>query len=170
MAGERCVLRVEALTAEAFAAFGDVIEAAAARDTYAVNEGTAQRFHDLARVDTDAEGGRTLISIFRAQARSLPFAIRMLERHPLGSQAFIPLQGQRYLVVVAQTPEALPRVFLADAGQGINYHRGSWHHPLIALDSAGDFLVVDRGGPGHNCDEVSLSAPCWIEDFDAPPG
>ncbi len=168
-AGPRA-LRVEPLRAASFGAFGDVIETASARQTYAINEGTAQRFHDLARVETDASGGRTLISIFRAQARQLPFEIRMFERHPLGSQAFIPLLAQRYLIAVAASAEVPPRVFLADAGQGINYHRGTWHHPLLALDATGDFLVVDRGGPGENCEEFSLAEPYWIESIEATDG
>jgi ureidoglycolate lyase len=150
------LLIVEPLTTAAFAIFGDVIETAAARQIYPVNDGTAQRFHDLAEIDTSAKNGRTLVSIFRAEPRALPFAIKMLERHPLGSQAFIPLQGHRYLIVVGESPQDRPRVFLADRGQGINYRRGTWHHPLIALDAISDFLVIDRGGAGANCDEVIL--------------
>ena len=157
-------LPVEPLTAAAFAAFGDVIEPASAKAVYAVNDGTAQRFHDLATVDTGSDGGRTLVSIFRAQPRPLPFTIRMLERHPLGSQAFIPLVACRYLVAVSEHPQTRPRVFLATAGQGVNYRPGTWHHPLIALDSERDFLVIDRGGPGNNCDESGLPRPYRIEN------
>jgi ureidoglycolate lyase len=81
----------------------------------------------------------------------------MLERHPLGSQAFVPLDpATRYVVVVSESPEAMPRAFLARAGQGVNLARGTWHHPLIALDRRCDFLVLDRGGAGHNCDEAML--------------
>jgi ureidoglycolate lyase len=155
-ADDNASLSIEPLTAVAFAAFGDVIETAAAREIYPVNDGTAQRFHDLAEVDTSTRDGRTLISIFRAQPRQLPFAIRMLERHPLGSQAFIPLLGHPYLIAVSESPQQRPRVFLADRGQGINYRRGTWHHPLIALNAVSDFLVIDRGGAGHNCDEAEL--------------
>ena len=81
----------------------------------------------------------------------------MLESHPLGSQAFVPLDpALAFVVVVAADPAAEPQAFLARRGQGVNYHRGTWHHPLIALERVGDFLVVDRGGEGHNCDEVAL--------------
>lgn len=153
-------LSIEPLTADGFADFGDVIEPAAAKKVYAINSGTAQRFHDLCRVDTSTEDGRTLVSIFRAEPRSLPFDVLMLERHPLGSQAFIPLQALPYLVVVAQSAQAVPRVFLAQHGQGVNYHRGTWHHPLIALTARSDFLVIDRGGDGANCDETRL-----LQDF-----
>jgi len=149
-------LLIEPLSAAGFATYGDVIEPASAKRIYAVNEGTAQRFHDLASIDTASEDGRTLVSIFRAEPRELPLDIRMLERHPLGSQAFVPLSGAAYLVVVAEHPDATPRAFLAARGQGINYHRGTWHHPLIALHAPSDFLVIDRGGSGHNCDEVPL--------------
>jgi ureidoglycolate lyase len=157
----RPALPIEALTREAFAAFGEVIEPAAAKQVYAINEGTAQRYHDLASLDCSAEGGRVIVSLFRAEARPLPFAVTMLERHPLGSQAFVPLDpATRYLVVVAESPQHAPRAFLADGGCGINLHRGTWHHPLLALDRRSDFLVLDRGGPGANCDEVALT-PGW---------
>lgn len=153
------ILKPEPLTRAAFAPFGDVIEMRGA-EHYPINEGTAERFHDLAAVDVAEAGGRALISIFRGQPRDLPLAIRMMERHPLGSQAFIPLGTNPWLTVVAPAgdppnPSDL-RAFLAAAGQGVNYHRGAWHHPLIALESASDFLVIDRGGPGANCDEHLL--------------
>jgi ureidoglycolate lyase len=149
-------LRLEALTREAFAAFGDVIEAASAAQTYAINAGTTTRFHDLARIDADRDGGRPVLSLFRAQPRELPFVITQLERHPLGSQAFVPLSQRPYLVVVAEGPAGTPRAFLARDGQGVNYRAGTWHHPLLALEAVSDFLVVDRAGPGDNCDEVDL--------------
>jgi ureidoglycolate lyase len=156
-------LPVEPLSAAAFAPFGEVIEPTAAKQVYTINAGTAQRFHDLASLDCAHEGGRVIVSLFRAAARELPFAVRMLERHPLGSQAFVPLDpATRYLVVVAETPEATPRAFLADAGRGINLRRGAWHHPLIALEATRDFLVLDRGGGGANCDEVTLAATWWL--------
>lgn len=158
-------LAVAALTRDAFARFGDVIEAAGAETIYLINEGTAQRFHDLARIDTDAEGGRTIVSVFRAQPRVLPFAIRMLERHPLGSQGFMPLGPHPYLVVVSEGPDSVPCAFLAHPGQGINLHRGVWHHPLLALDATSDFLVIDRGGAGANCDEVELATAWTIPAF-----
>ncbi|UXI68677.1 ureidoglycolate lyase [Tahibacter amnicola] len=150
------VLALEPLTAAAFAAFGDVIEPASARQVYAVNDGTAQRFHDLARVDTGTGDGHPLISIFRAEPRTLPMPLRCVERHPLGSQAFVPLSRTPFIVVVTADPHTRPRAFLSQNGQGVNYHRGTWHHPLIALEQVSDFLVIDRGGPGDNCEEVAL--------------
>jgi ureidoglycolate lyase len=157
------VLPLRPLSAAAFAPFGEVIEPAAARRVFEVNDGTAKRFHDLARIDTGSDGGHPVLSLFRASPRELPFEITMLERHPLGSQAFIPLGGARFIVVVADNPETEPLAFLAQDGQGVNYRRGTWHHPLIALDRDSDFLVIDRGGEGCNCDEVALARNRRIE-------
>jgi ureidoglycolate lyase len=153
-------LPVEPLTRGAFAPFGEVIAADAAHTTVAVNDGTAQRFHALGRVDGD--GGTTVLSIFRAQPRTLPFEVRMLERHPHGSQAFVPLSGTPYLVVVASDPSQPPRAFLARGDQGVNFRKGTWHHPLLALERQSDFLVVDREGDDDNCDEVALAEPWTI--------
>lgn len=155
------LLRPAALSAAAFAPFGQVIECVG-HAGYAINQGSSQRFSDLAQLEADGDG-RLALSIFRAAARSAPFALDCLERHPLGSQAFMPLNGQAFLVVVAVTapepgrpaPDSL-RVFISDGRQGINFHRGVWHHPLLAL-SAGDFLVADRIGPGDNCEAVDIA-------------
>jgi len=160
------ILVVEPLAAAAFAPFGEVIETVGARCRYAINDGTAERFHDLARIEVGAQG-RPLVSIFRGQPRNFPFTVALLERHPLGSQAFMPLAGQDYLVVVAP-PAAEPdpasiRCFRASHGQGVNFAPGVWHHPLLTLDRVGDFLVIDRGGPGENCDEYRLKRPRRIE-------
>lgn len=154
------VLRVEPLTRAAFAPFGDVIDTEAARAVYPINAGTAMRFHDLADIDTQTNGGRAVVSLFRAQPRVLPFEVRLIERHPLGSQAFIPLSDAPYLIVMSESPEQRPRAFRAGPGQGVNYRRGAWHHALIALERVSDFLVIDRAGPGENCDEVAME-PAW---------
>ena len=157
-------LTIEPLTREAFAPFGDVIELEGARQI-PINLGTTIRYHDLARVDVTEAGGRPLVNLFRAQPRVLPFEVTMLERHPLGSQAFVPLTDKPYLVVVAPAGELDPqavRAFVTHGWQGVNYAKGVWHHPLIALDVVSDFLVVDRGGEGHNCDELTLPEPFWL--------
>ena len=162
-------IRVEALTVEAFAPFGDVIEVSAAARQFSINEGFATRFHDLANIDVLDQGGRPILNIFRAVPRVLPMQLRVMERHPLGSQAFVPLDKRAYLVVVAPASTPLVpdqiRCFRAQAGQGVNYAKGTWHHPLIAIDSTADFLVVDRGGSAedHNLDEVNvLDYDYWI--------
>jgi ureidoglycolate lyase len=156
-------LRVEPLDAAAFAPFGDVIAASNARRRYPINDGTTERFHDLAHIDV-LDGGRAVLSVFRAEPRTFPIRIAMLERHPLGSQAFVPLDpALRYLVVVATAADATPRAFLACNGQGVNYAPGTWHHPLLALDRESDFLVIDREGDGHNCDELRLASAWHID-------
>lgn len=159
-------LRVEPLTREAFAPFGDVIEASDAAQHFTINGGNTERYHDLAKVEPGANG-RSIVSIFRGQPRALPFTVEMMERHPLGSQAFVPLSGAPYLVVVAPAGAAPGvadlRVFIARGDQGVNYARGVWHHPLLALDGVCDFLVIDRAGEGPNCDEVRLDAPGVID-------
>lgn len=158
-------LIAQPLTAEAFAPFGDVIETRGA-EHFPINGGRCERYHDLARVQLEGEGARPLISIFRSAAVTRPVVVDRVERHPLGSQAFMPLAGQRFLVVVAPpgsepAPDALA-VFMTDGRQGVNYHAGVWHAPLLALESESDFLVVDRGGPGANCDEILLARPVRI--------
>lgn len=148
------------LTRDAFAPFGEVIAASDAAQHFTINGGNTERYHDLAAIEPGADG-KVIVSIFRGQPRQLPFTVEMMERHPKGSQAFVPMSGRPYLVVVAPAGEAPSAknlsVFLARGDQGINYATGVWHHPLLALDGICDFLVVDRSGPGHNCDEVQLA-------------
>lgn len=142
----------EPLTRAAFAPFGQVIDKEGS-STFVVNQGTARRHHELASIDVAAEGGRGLISIFEALVPAvLPLRLRLMERHPLSSQAFVPLGGQPFIVVVAPgreppRPETI-RAFRSDGRQGIGFARATWHHPLIAI-AGGDFLVVDRTGPGE---------------------
>jgi ureidoglycolate lyase len=150
-------LDIEPLTRETFAPFGDVIETEEAAH-FTINAGFAERFHDLAGVDVAAGGGRPLISIFRGQPRPTPLRLTLMERHPLGTQAFVPLQDHAWIVVVAAgadpcRPDAL-RAFRAGGRQGVNYARGTWHHPLIVLAPDHEFVVVDRGGEGANLEEV----------------
>ncbi|OMG51910.1 ureidoglycolate hydrolase [Azonexus hydrophilus] len=150
----------EALTAAAFAPFGELIAVDAAKRHFSINGGNTERYHDLAEL-VPGPDGKLIVSIFRGQPRQLPFAIEMMERHPLASQAFVPLTAQPYLVVVARPgpapgPDDL-RAFLARPGEGVNYAPGTWHHPLLALNEICDFLVVDRSGPGNNCDEVRIT-------------
>jgi ureidoglycolate lyase len=161
-------LPIEPLNADAFRPFGEVIEAGSGAQQFPINDGFATRFHDLARVDANACGGRAGISIFRALPRTLPMRLCVMERHPLGSQAFVAMSELPFLVVVAPPTEALQlqqiRCFLAAAGQGVNYAPGTWHHPLIALERSSDFLVIDRcAGTGSNIDEVDvLAASIWL--------
>jgi ureidoglycolate lyase len=161
------VLRAaQLLTRENFAVFGDVIEVNDKANHFAINDGFTERYHDLAKVDVTNQNGRVLINIFRSTPLEQPIAIKMMERHPLGSQAFIPMGDQPYLVVVAAKGEldtSKIEVFLATAEQGVNYHTGTWHHFCLALNQPSDFLVVDRGGDGDNCDVVSLDGSLVID-------
>jgi ureidoglycolate lyase len=162
------VLKPAPLTAEAFAPYGDVIEEASARELRQINYGYTERFHDLARLDLTASGGVPLLSLFRSTPLPKPVVVRAMERHPLSSQAFVPLSGRPYLVVVAAqgdfSVENL-RSFVAAPHQGVNYHAGTWHHFSLALEAPSDFLVIDRGGPEKNCDEVFLDAENIAIDY-----
>ena len=150
---------IEPLTTDGFAPFGDVVRTEGA-EMRLINQGTTQRFHDLAGIDVAVSGGKPIINIFRGQPFAPPIAISMMERHPLGSQLFFPLSGNPYLAVVALDDggePAVPRTFLCPSGVGVNYARNVWHHPLLALRAASDFIVVDRDGPGNNLEEKDFS-------------
>jgi len=159
-------LTVEPLTAEAFAPFGNVLDITAAEKRM-INGGTTERFHALAMADTEVDGGRTILSLFRGQPREFPYTVDMMERHPLGSQAFFPVTQGDWIVVVA--PDAggrpgQPRAFLVPGHVGVQYARNVWHHPLIAVGEPSDFLVMDREGGGTNLEEASYDAPYLIAD------
>jgi len=159
-------LTIESLTAEAFAPFGNVLDITAAEKRM-INGGTTERFHALAMADTETAGGRTILSLFRGQPRSFPYPVDMMERHPLGSQAFFPVTQGDWIAVVA--PDAggrpgQPRVFLVPGHVGVQYARNVWHHPLIAVGEPSDFLVMDREGGGTNLEEASYDAPYLIAD------
>lgn len=167
MASLRTTLAVEPLQADTFGPFGDVIEAGATARQFAINQGYATRFHDLTTVDVGE--GKVLLNIFRALPRRLPMRLQVMERHPLGSQAFVAMAELPFLVVVAPpTPELVLadiRCFRAEAGQGVNYAKGVWHHPLIAIGRECDFLVIDRGGSTgvSNLDEIDVVAEqIWL--------
>ncbi len=148
----------EPLTAEAFAPFGEVIEASERAERIAINYGYTTRFNDLARIDVAEAGGHAIVSLFRARPLDPPL-LKIFERHPLGSQSFTPLQGRPFLVAVAPAGDFEPAaigVFRAQPHQGVNYAKGVWHHFLLPLEAESDFLVVDRAGPGDNLDEVEL--------------
>jgi ureidoglycolate lyase len=151
------VIRPTPLTPEAFADFGDVLEATG--DFQLINAGLCQRHHDRARLDF-GEGGRAGISIFQAEPRSLPYSFDLLERHPEGSQAFVPMTAHPFLVIVAHSPADTPLGFVTDGAQGINLHRGTWHGVLTPLHAPGLFAVIDRIGGSANLEEHRL-AKAW---------
>jgi len=145
-----------ALTREAFAPYGDVVDTDGV-EPQLLNQGTAKKYAALATIAV--ADGDAAISLFHAAPRALPIALRAIERHPLGSQAFVPMSPTRYLVVVAGSAEtpgpADLRAFLATGQQGVNFRAGVWHHPLTALDES-DFLVIDRRQGAGNLDELDI--------------
>tara|TARA_R110000744_G_scaffold22554_1_gene57664 strand:- start:1302 stop:1808 length:507 start_codon:yes stop_codon:yes gene_type:complete len=161
------VITPKPLTQEAFSAFGDVIEADAGAKIIEINDGFTQRYHDLAKVDVSDNAGHAIINIFRSTPLAQPIAVKMMERHPHGSQAFIPMGQNPYLVVVAPAGEFdvnKLEIFIANSDQGVNYHKGTWHHFCLALRGESDFLVVDRGGEGDNCDVLELDGSIVITE------
>jgi ureidoglycolate lyase len=153
-------LQAEPLTKAGFAPFGDVIEIDGMQPL-SINQGWAERYHGLARIEVG--DGQAILSVFRATQRPMPVQIRMLERHPLGSQAFFPLTQDDWLIVVsaADKPDAGNlRLFRASGAQGVQYAANTWHHPLLVLQPRQDFLIADRDGPGKNLEE------CWFADGD----
>ncbi|SEO75316.1 ureidoglycolate lyase [Salinihabitans flavidus] len=151
------------LTADAFAPFGDVIALRGAPDKI-INQGLCGRHHDLARLEFGTDG-RAGISLFDAEPRRLPYRLDMMERHPEGSQAFIPMTQAPFLVIVAPDDggrPGTPRAFLTAPGQAINYHRGTWHGVLTPLSAPGLFAVVDRIGPGENLEEFWFDTPYTV--------
>lgn len=159
-----------ALTSENFKPFGDVIETDG-KDFISINSGHAQRFNDLATVDVLKDDGKPLINIFAAVPYQTPIQIKLMERHPLASQAFMPMTTRPYLIVVAEPCEDLKpedlKTFITNGHQGVNYARNVWHHPLLVLGEPASFVVVDQGGDGNNYGEILFgeNAPVIDGDF-----
>ena len=154
-----CEIKLQTLTGEAFADHGEVIEISDANNRFEINCGRTVRHHALAHVDVADNGGKAIISLFRSSPITLPFQLKAMERHPLGSQSFIPVGCNPYIVVVAGKGDFHTdniRAFLVRSGQGVHYHKGVWHHYNLVLGGLGDFVVVDRDGAGNNCDEVAI--------------
>ncbi|EFF84353.1 ureidoglycolate lyase [Acinetobacter ursingii] len=159
-------IQIQALTTENFKAFGDVVSSAGS-DFFYINDRHTERYHALAEVQSDTKVG---ISIFKnIKASQFPIKISMLERHPLGSQAFIGMHGQQFVVVVAENLDQdkpnleTMKAFITDGTQGVNYHAGTWHHPLITLEAPSEFIVIDRIGEGKNCDVYQLEKALNVE-------
>ena len=145
-------IKPKKITKENFAKFGDVISTENVR-SIDINNGYAKRFDNLANIDTSKNNGNAIISIFKAFKRSFPMNIDMMEKHPLGSQTFIPMKETIFITFVAPGEEK-PEInkiesFIIPKGSGINYKPGIWHFPLISTENM-NFLVVDRKGNGEN--------------------
>ncbi len=150
------------LTAEAFAPWGQVIDAAGTPDRL-INEGRCGRFHDRARIDT---AGKTGISVFSSEPVSLPLRLTLVERHPLGSQAFLPMTEHPFLVIVAPDEDGTPgtpQAFITAPGQGINIDRNVWHGTLTPLARPGLFAVVDHCDTGANLEEFTFDEPWTVQ-------
>ncbi|MDR2062262.1 MAG: ureidoglycolate lyase [Acinetobacter sp.] len=159
---------IQPLTQDSFAAFGEVIEKSG-KDFILINHGLTERYHALSLAQISGDHVAVGMSIFHNLfATQIPFQIEMLERHPYGSQSFIPLQQQKFIIVVAlpfdqdSPDEQRIYAFMSNGLQGITYHQGVWHHPLITLEAHSDFLVVDRIGGGSNCDIYPLVELCYV--------
>jgi len=148
-------IRISPLTAQGFAPFGDVLNCDGPPDKV-INAGMCGRFHDRARVDVS--DGRVGISLFRSELRQLPYTLDLIERHPDGSQAFIPMSMDPFLVVVADA-DLHPQAFITAPGEAINFHRGVWHGVLTPLSGPGLFAVIDRIGDGPNLEEHYFDTP-----------
>jgi ureidoglycolate lyase len=169
MTRARPIITAEPLTREAFAEFGDVLDTDWPNH-FPINNGKAERYHDLAKVEAEGPNARVLISIFRGTPYELPLKLTMVERHPFGSQAFMPLGGQPFLVVVCHAGAdgpLMPRAFVTSPGQGVSYPRNTWHGVLTPIGTPQDFLIVDRGGDGNNLEEHHFGEP-W--DVRVPDG
>lgn len=157
-------IQIEPLTKAAFEPFGDVLDCDGEPDIL-INQGLCGRWHDQATLDFGE--GQAGISLFRSELRRLPYPLEMVERHPEGSQAFLPMSDDPFLVIVAAdsngTPSR-PHAFRTASGQGVNYHRGVWHGVLTPLSGTGLFAVVDRIGDGTNLEEHWFDVPYRVSD------
>lgn len=154
---------VEPLTREAYAPFGQVIDTDGA-DHFPINGGMTERYHDLAKIELAGPQPRPLISIARGKPYALPLTLTMMERHPLGSQAFYPLSPRPFLSIVAPDKggrPGTPRAFRCGPGQGINMAMNTWHAVLTPLEAESEFLLIDRGGEGDNLEEFHFDEP-WL--------
>ena len=156
------ILTANKISSGAIAGLAELIDASDMPDKL-INQGRCGRFHDRATLDVD---GRLGVSVFQSTSFSMPFKMEMMERHPLGSQAFLPVQEGEYLVVLAEDKDGAPvapRAFIAGPGQGVNIGRNVWHGVLCPLSDPGLFMVVDRVSEGPNLEEHWFDEPFIIE-------
>ena len=148
----KIIIKPKKITRKNFKKFGDVISTKKIKSIN-INDGYAKRFNDLCRINTSSKKGSTIVSIFSAKKRKFPMNIKMMEKHSLGSQAFIPMEETTFLVFVAPKGKK-PNIkklksFIIPEQIGINYRPGIWHFPLISTKNM-NFLVIDRKGKGNN--------------------
>jgi len=155
-------LTIKPLTSAGFSPFGDVVEFEG-HESYPINAGMADRYHALASVELGGDEARAIISLVESRKYDMPRKVDHLEYHPLGSQAFLPLDASPFIVVVAEAASepdiSKLEAFVTNGRQGINYRRGTWHHVLLTPYAAMRFICVDRGGPGNNCIDFHIAEP-----------
>lgn len=164
------LVRATPLTAEAFAPFGQVVSAGLG-DGVSANQGTAVRFNWAAALENHRPEARANLAVFRSTPKELPFAIRLLERHPRSSQLFVPMSCDRFLVAVCPSDErgeprlAGLRAFVCGPGQGVNYSPNIWHHPILALNRPAEFVMLawEDGSP-LDCEERPLASPVQVSE------
>ena len=153
------------LTGNAFAAFGEVIETEGAERMF-INDGLTTRFHDLFTIDVNDDDGRPIVSLFRTAPLALPHRVRTMERHPRGSQAFVPMDELPFLILTAADVHPVTAadlsLFITNGRQGINFYKNTWHHFQIVLKKPRDFIVIDRGGAGANLEQTKIDGEAWI--------
>ena len=153
-------LKLEPLTTDAFSPFGDVIDIEQSGTTETINYGLTKRHAHFSLIDTHDDNGKPVIRLFDSNPVTLPFKIIVMERHPLGTQAFINLDSNHYIIVVGRAGDfdaSKLRAFIAKSSQSINYSKGTWHHYCLCLKARTRFMVIDRLGPGTNCEEEHIA-------------
>lgn len=155
------------LSVEDFAPYGDVIDTQTSKNSFKINYGLTTRFHDLGKIDVEEKDGKAGFSIFKAQAAQLPHSVKVMEYHPFGSQLFYPLSQNPFLILVAPPSETIAlnalELFISNGKQGVNYHKGVWHHYLLPLEKTSEFIVVDRIANDNNCIEEEVNRQLIIE-------
>ncbi len=163
---KRIRLILQPLTEDDFSPFGEVIQKQG-HFPKEINYGQTRKYANLARIDAADNNESPVVHIYRSRPVTLPFRIEMMERHLFGSQTFFPLHNRPFPVIVAPASEQLDlhsiQGFITNGEQGINLHRGVWHHYQLTLEQTSDYLVIDRSGPGDDTVEAHLEAPVFIE-------
>ena len=141
-------ISIEQLDASVFSRFGKIVEKKNALELRSINQGTTTRYHNISELELESKNGTSSISIFSGTPRKLPIEIKIMEKHPVASQSFLPIQDYDWLIVVSEEKNELPdlntlRCFHVNGDTGITYNKNVWHHPLLVKKKQ-DFWVVDR--------------------------
>tara|TARA_A100001015_G_scaffold56766_1_gene62401 strand:- start:3065 stop:3568 length:504 start_codon:yes stop_codon:yes gene_type:complete len=153
------LLKLEPLCQETFYEFGDVIDDSKEREINKINYGHTLKIRSDSVVDTHRKNGKTVINLYKTRPIKLPFEVKKMERHPIGTQAFINIDDNPAIAIVAKKGKfdaTELRAFLVRSDQAINYHKGTWHHHNLCLDRSTRFIVVERDGPEANCEEIDI--------------